>query len=190
LIYWFIHSLVRMSVRSLVCVFVRSIVRTFNYSYVRKFVSSYDRTVGRSEVNVRTFKRWHARSFIHSFIQLIIRSFICIILFFRSFTLSTFNNILLVVKCPMGLYYDTPSKTCKPCQIGFVSKQEGSLQCDACPTNTSTLVEGSKTCTGNSNLLIFFLVLFIYLFIIYLFIVSCFGIWWLLCIKTKSVKDK
>lgn len=66
-----------------------------------------------------------------------------------------FNNILLVVKCPMGLYYDTSSKTCKPCQIGFISKQEGSLQCEACPANSSTLVEGSKTCTGNSNLLQF-----------------------------------
>ena len=59
------------------------------------------------------------------------------------------NNIMLVVKCPMGLFYDTPSKTCKPCPIGFISKQEGSLQCDACPTNSSTLVEGSKKCTGN-----------------------------------------
>lgn len=52
------------------------------------------------------------------------------------------------VKCPMGLYYDTSSKTCKPCQIGFISKQEGSLQCEACPANSSTLVEGSKTCTA------------------------------------------
>ena len=89
--------------------------------------------------------------FMYVCIPLFSRSFVRISLS-RSFILFMFNNILLVVKCPMGLYYDTPSKTCKPYPIGFISTQEGSLQCEACPANSSTPVKGSKTCTGNSNL--------------------------------------
>jgi len=54
----------------------------------------------------------------------------------------------ICVKCPKGLYYDTSSSTCKPCQIGHISTQEGSTQCVPCPTNSSTLVEGSETCTA------------------------------------------
>ena len=53
------------------------------------------------------------------------------------------------VKCQKGMYYDVDTKTCKNCAIGFVSSQEGSLSCTKCPDNSSTLVEGSKTCTGN-----------------------------------------
>ena len=52
------------------------------------------------------------------------------------------------VKCPRGYFYDTNTKTCEPCQIGYISKAEGSMQCEACPANSSTLEVGSKVCTG------------------------------------------
>ena len=132
----FVRYIIRTYIRRLVGWYVRRVVRS---------LGSDGRTVVRSEVSVRTF----ARSFIHSFTH----SLVCSYFAPRSFILFMFSNILLVVKCPMGLYYDTPSKTCKPCPIGFISTQEGSLQCEACPANSSTLEEGSKTCTGNSNLL-------------------------------------
>ncbi|XP_078370515.1 uncharacterized protein LOC144654290 isoform X2 [Oculina patagonica] len=54
----------------------------------------------------------------------------------------------ICVKCQIGSFYDSSSKTCKPCPLGEISKQEGSLQCEACPANSSTLEEGSKVCTA------------------------------------------
>lgn len=54
----------------------------------------------------------------------------------------------ICVKCPRGYFYDTNTKTCEPCQIGYISKAEGSMQCEACPANSSTLEVGSKVCTA------------------------------------------
>jgi len=54
----------------------------------------------------------------------------------------------ICVKCPKGMFYDSSTNTCKNCAVGYISTSEGSLQCQACPANSSTLVEGSKTCTA------------------------------------------
>ena len=56
---------------------------------------------------------------------------------------------LFTVKCPIGTYYDVSISNCTNCPIGYFSTVEGALQCQPCPGNTSTLEEGSKTCTGN-----------------------------------------
>ena len=63
--------------------------------------------------------------------------------------------VYFTVKCPRGYFYDVASKTCKKCAVGSISKQEGSLQCESCPAKSSTLVEGSKVCTGNLNFICF-----------------------------------
>ena len=55
---------------------------------------------------------------------------------------------VFTVKCPKGMYYNITTKTCKNCATGYISSQEGSLECEACPEISSTLVEGSKKCTG------------------------------------------
>ena len=96
-------------------------------------------------------------------------SFFRLVIHINYFVLSLnkcLKTILLAVKCPKGLYYDTSSSTCKPCQIGHISTQEGSTQCVPCPTNTSTLVEGSETCTGNV-IVCLFIYIFIYLLLTY-----------------------
>ena len=66
---------------------------------------------------------------------------------FFLFILGIFS--VFSVKCPKGMFYDSSTNTCKNCAVGYISTSEGSLQCQACPANSSTLVEGSKTCTGN-----------------------------------------
>ncbi|PFX17584.1 sushi, von Willebrand factor type A, EGF and pentraxin domain-containing protein 1-like [Stylophora pistillata] len=54
----------------------------------------------------------------------------------------------ICVKCPRGYSYNSNDKTCEPCQIGYISTSEGSMQCHACLNNTSTLEVGSKYCTA------------------------------------------
>ena len=52
------------------------------------------------------------------------------------------------VKCAKGMYYNITTKTCKNCATGYITSQEGSLECEACAEISSVLVEGSKMCTG------------------------------------------
>ena len=47
-------------------------------------------------------------------------------------------SFVFPVKCPLGTYFDSASRTCEVCQHGFYQDEEGAKACKKCPQGTST----------------------------------------------------
>ncbi|XP_078575446.1 sushi, von Willebrand factor type A, EGF and pentraxin domain-containing protein 1-like isoform X3 [Branchiostoma floridae x Branchiostoma japonicum] len=49
------------------------------------------------------------------------------------------------VNCPQGTFFDVQRGECAACPVGTYQDLEAQLQCDICPSKTSTATQGSKT---------------------------------------------
>jgi len=49
------------------------------------------------------------------------------------------------LNCYPGSYSDNKTQTCIPCNPGFYQDEEGKEECQPCPSNSSSVIRGSKT---------------------------------------------